>query len=104
MSLENKDQTSQRISYMKYATGNEEQLKACGTFACVYCRHIGPVSSIDNFTSENDGKLTALCPECYVDAVIPRNCLPDDEAYCIKKLTEYHREGFGTDSDYSDSD
>jgi len=72
-----------------------KSVSECGTFACIFCKHIGPAAEICEFITERDGGQTAICPRCSIDAILPRNKLPENQEECMQKLAEYYEEGFG---------
>jgi len=51
-----------------HATNNFAELEASTTAACFYCLEVYPASKIERWLKE--GKGTACCPECTIDAVI----------------------------------
>ena len=69
---------------------NEKQLNEAKKCVCIYCEKRFDVSKIKEWIEDRNG-LTALCPFCQIDTVIPEivDGIPiSDED--LKKLYEYY--------------
>lgn len=74
------------ISYWKYVSNNKSNIKKSSNCSCIYCKETYKASDIDEFTSDN----CAICPHCWVDAVVPHDMIvPTTE-----QLDAWHIEGF----------
>ena len=69
---------------------NEKQLKEVKKCACFYCENRFDVSEIKDWIEDKHG-LTAQCPFCQIDSVIPEiidgTPISDDD---LKKLYKYY--------------
>lgn len=54
----------------QYATGNEELVVRSSLCGCFSCEEIFPPDEIEDWTDDKKGR-TAICPHCYIDAVLP---------------------------------
>ena len=56
----------------KFSMRNFEAIKSSHKAGCFYCCNIFDANEVTEWITENDGKQTALCPECqcHIDAVI----------------------------------
>ena len=71
---------------------NEKLLKEVKKCACMYCNNRYDVSEIKDWIEDNYG-LTAQCPYCWVDCVIPEiidgKIVTDEE---LKEMEKYYFE------------
>ena len=74
----------------KMAFENEKQLKEAKKCVCFYCEERFDVSKIKDWIEDKHG-LTAQCPFCQIDSVIPEiidgTPISDDD---LKKLYKYY--------------
>jgi len=82
------------LRYWQDATGNREAVAECGEYVCIYCRFIGPSSDIREHAIESDGRQTVICPRCCIDAVVPRNTLPENEEEMMRIVEQDYYDGF----------
>jgi NAD-dependent SIR2 family protein deacetylase len=57
----------------KYSMRNKEVVQQSQQCGCYHCLKTFTPDQIQEWT---DGGLTALCPHCNVDAVVPENMIP----------------------------
>ena len=57
----------------RYATGNEELVTRSSLCGCFNCGDIFPPEEIEDWADDKDGR-TAICPHCFIDAVLPDCC------------------------------
>ena len=77
--------------YHRAATSNALALAESLTCSCYYCLRTYSTDEIVDWIDDADG-LTAICPHCDIDAVVPCNSgLDVSEEY----LKEVHRVMFG---------
>jgi hypothetical protein len=55
-----------------YSMNNKFILESAGLCGCFYCCTIFPYSNINEWVNDTLDQ-TALCPNCYLDTVIPKN-------------------------------
>ena len=80
--------------YLVHATKNRNKVSNCRNGAsCVSCEATFPHGQEYEYIPEEN---TVICPECFVDAVVPNSSFPDKET-----LKKWHRHGFMT---YRDKD
>ena len=72
-------------SYLNRATNNRQAVQQSTECVCVYCCVKFHPSTIEEWV---DDDLTAVCPHCDVDAVVPAPYTDDD-------IRRWHQEGFG---------
>jgi hypothetical protein len=71
----------------KLAMHNKESLEKVSECACYYCYKIFSPSEIKEWVDRN--KDTALCPYCFVDAVLPINEEGEKDNVFLIKIHEY---------------
>ena len=75
--------------YLFHATKNFDTVNNCLKGAtCVYCLQCFPHGQKYKCVPR---ELTVICPECFIDAVVPNSSFPDQET-----LKKWHRLGFET--------
>ena len=81
--------TEQELSKLhSYSFENGEDLKNSETASCFHCLSTYPVGLIMYCTEEKSGKVTAICPKCDIDSVIPgnKNVTPEQ----LKELQQHY--------------
>ena len=76
-----------KLSYMPIVTGNKENLKKSKNAYCLCCRKNHLALNVTEFC---DNGTTGLCPDCFVDAIVPDY----PTKYLKKQLTEWSTAGF----------
>lgn len=69
-----------------YVTANMEVLAAQEICTCLHCKEDFSYSEIDTWIKDNDG-LTAICPKCGIDAVVPYE-IPDTRIVLDKDIKD----------------
>lgn len=57
----------------KYARAHEYMIARSETCGCFSCGRIFPSCEIEDWMKDEDGR-TAICPHCFVDAILPEVC------------------------------
>ena len=78
-------------SYWKYVTNNKSAVKQSSKCSCICCNETYKASKVTNFTSDN----CAMCPVCWVDAVVPHNMIVPTK----EQMSMWYKEGFACTSD-----
>ncbi|AEO98415.1 hypothetical protein EPVG_00188 [Emiliania huxleyi virus 201] len=81
------------VDFYRESYKNRENLKKSDGGQCYSCFHEFKYSGVEDWA---DADLTAICPHCMVDAVVPYNKLPDDLDDCKDLMEAWHKRGFGT--------
>lgn len=73
--------------------GNEEAMKKASACGCFKCKTMFTPAEITEWIPEQDGRRTALCPYCGVDAVVPKpkDIKKDGYFFSESVLREMHR-------------
>lgn len=66
------------VDAVRLSHKNEAQLWGQSVASCYHCLSIFGAARIEDLAEEDDGLMTAICPECGVDAVIPGIVSKDD--------------------------
>ena len=74
------------IEAHKHCTYHREALRNANRCGCFYCKSIYDPKEIKVWI---DGKQTALCPRCGIDAVIPENEEYPLTTAFLQKMNEY---------------
>ena len=80
---------------------NRENMKKSNGGQCYSCFNEISYTSVDEWL---DSDLTAVCPKCIVDAIIPFNKLPSDTEECKDLMEMWHKKGFGETSEFNHED
>lgn len=80
------------MEYLNYCTSNKKEIKKSKSCGCVYCLNVFDSKKVVKYCHEKDGSLTALCPICGIDSVIPNHTIK----FSTKDLEKWHEAGFGT--------
>ena len=73
-------------SAIRFATTNEQALKASQKAACYHCQAIYDANEVTDFLAT---ERTALCPKCGIDSVIPSNSPIELTPENLKILNQY---------------
>lgn len=76
----------------KRSFGNREQIEKSDNCCCYFCLNYFLASEVTEYCKELDGKETALCPHCSIDAVIAEDS--EGKLPPIEELTAQHEESF----------
>jgi len=79
--------------------GNAKRVHAASQCACFHCRKWFPASEVQKFMPEKDGRETALCPRCGVDAVLT----DQDSLPLTRDLTDEMHSRFFSEADVSEA-
>lgn len=71
---------------------NSEQIKTAEICSCFYCLRKYPGKTVKEFAKEDDNKATAICPFCWIDAVIPEDVSEQVLKEMCKTYFEINRE------------
>ena len=69
----------------KYATANESLVKRSTRCGCFNCMDTYPPEEILDWIDDKDGR-TAVCPHCFVDAVLPDSCPYSISPYFLRRM------------------
>lgn len=81
------------VDFFRESYKNRENLKKSDGGQCYSCFHEFKYADVEDWA---DADLTAICPHCMVDAVVPYNKLPDDLDDCKDLMEAWNKRGFGT--------
>ena len=84
--------TNEKLPYMKFVTNKMGRLKEDGCGICIYCSEDIKFLDIKKWCYEKDGGKTAVCPECFVDAIVPESFLPKENKE--KTISYWRKLGF----------
>lgn len=79
------------LEYAQYTNGNKYNVNKSTECACIYCfAKFHPTEIVDYCDTSTIKEITALCPYCYIDAIIPNNLIK----YTNEDLQKWHNIGF----------
>lgn len=79
------------LSYIKYSTNNRKALLVSTECACVFCLNRYDPKEITEWCDDvGKSNVTALCPRCGIDAVIPNSLVN----YDMEMLNKWNTSGF----------
>lgn len=71
----------------RYATGNKELISRSSLCGCFSCGNIFPPEDIETWAVDKDAS-TAICPYCYIDAVLPGCCPYQINPTFLKEMSD----------------
>ena len=87
------------ITYWDFVKNNKKAIEQSTECACIYCFEIMKPEEIEDYCDdivldESEEEVTAVCPHCSIDSIIPNSLIK----YTTDDLKKWHIEGWGLES------